>query len=222
MNRAPNAALRRLMTEAGWGNGQLARATNRIAAESGTELHYGASTVTYWLRGVLPRPGARPAILEALSRRLGRQVTAAEAGFTADPLPQEGADTVSHLVDIGRADVDPSRRALLGASVYIAPLAVPAYGELAGRPEASRGGRTTRIGAADVATVRTMTERIADILDELGGGHARPMAAAFLVNTVGPYLRADATEPVRRSMLAAASDLVYLMGWMAMYETEHG
>jgi hypothetical protein len=27
-----------------------------------------------------------------------------------------------------------------------------------------------------------MTGKVADILDELGGGHARPMAAAFLVN----------------------------------------
>jgi hypothetical protein len=66
-----------------------------------------------------------------------------------------------------------------------------------------------------------MTERIADILDELGGGHARPMAAAFLVNTVVPYLHADASEVVRKDMLASASDLVYLTGWMAMYEKAH-
>ncbi|MGW5676010.1 hypothetical protein ACWEV4_13175 [Streptomyces sp. NPDC003860] len=49
-----------------------------------------------------------------------------------------------------------------------------------------------RVGAAHVAAVRTMTDRIADILDELGGAHARPMAAAFLVNTVVPWLRAEA------------------------------
>jgi hypothetical protein len=67
-----------------------------------------------------------------------------------------------------------------------------------------------------------MTERIADILDELGGGHARPMAAAFLVNTVGPYLRAQASDEVRKDLLSAVSDLVYLTGWMAMYERAHG
>ncbi|MEU0041342.1 hypothetical protein ABZ063_47325, partial [Streptomyces sp. NPDC006333] len=50
-----------------------------------------------------------------------------------------------------------------------------------------------------------MTKRIADILDEFGAGHARPMAAAFLVNTVGPWLRAQASEPVKQDMLAAAS-----------------
>lgn len=67
-----------------------------------------------------------------------------------------------------------------------------------------------------------MTDKIADILDELGGAHARPMAAAFLVNTVVPWLRAQATDSVQRDMWAAASDLVYLTGWMAMYERDHG
>ena len=209
------------MGEAGWGNGQLARATNRVAAELGVRINYSASTVTYWLRGVQPRPEVRPAISEALSRCLGRPVTSDEAGFGSESAVVE-PDAVSGLVDLGRADMDPSRRSVIAASVYSAALAVPAYSDLAGRLEASRRGRTTRIGPGEVATVRTMTKRIADILDELGGGHARPMAAAFLVNTVGPYLRADATGPVRKSLLAAASDLVYLTGWMAMYETEHG
>lgn len=221
MERAPNEDLRRLMSEAGWGNGQLARATNRVAAELGIHIDYGASTVTYWLRGVQPRAEVRPAITEALSRRLGRPVTSAEAGFGTHGAAV-ASDAVSGVVDLGRADMDPSRRSVIAASVYSAALAVPAYSDLARRLEASRAGRTTRIGQGEVATVRTMTERIADILDELGGGHARPMAAAFLVNTVGPYLRADATGPVRKSLLAAASDLVYLTGWMAMYETEHG
>jgi tetratricopeptide (TPR) repeat protein len=67
-----------------------------------------------------------------------------------------------------------------------------------------------------------MTDKIADILDELGGAHARPMAAAFLVNTVVPWLRAEATTTVQRDVWAAASDLVYLTGWMAMCERDHG
>lgn len=96
----------------------------------------------------------------------------------------------------------------------------------AGEAHAEESERATkptgRIGPGEVATVRTMTDRIADILDELGGGHARPMAAAFLVNAVAPYLRARAAEPVRNNMLSAASELTCLTGWMAMYEREHG
>jgi hypothetical protein len=118
--------------------------------------------------------------------------------------------------------MDPSRRALLGAGLYSAALAIPRYEDVAGRIEHVSAGRTVRIGRSDVETVERMTERIADILDDLGGGHARPMAAAFLVNTVGPYLRADGTDDVKRAMRAAASDLTYLTGWMAMYEREHG
>jgi hypothetical protein len=117
--------------------------------------------------------------------------------------------------------MDPSRRGVLSAGVYSAAMAVPGFEEVLGRSATATSSRTARIGEGEVATVRTMTERIADILDELGGGHARPMAAAFLVNTVAPYLHASATEAVRKSMLAAASDLVYLTGWMAMYERRH-
>ena len=223
--RTPNRGLAALMTEARWGNGQLARAVNRAGAESGFALGYDESAVSHWLGGTVPRRQVRPVVLEVLSRRLGRPVTSQEAGFgrasgAADP--DADADPVSGTMDLGRADMDPSRRSVLAAGMYSAALMAPEYGELHGRLEASHAGRTTRIGAPEVATVRTMTERIAAILDELGGAHARPMAAAFLVNTVGPYLKASASGPVKADMLAAASDLVYLTGWMAMYEKAHG
>jgi tetratricopeptide (TPR) repeat protein len=48
------------------------------------------------------------------------------------------------------------------------------------------------------------------------------MAAAFLVNTVAPYMRCDSTEDVRKAMLSAASDLCYLTGYMAVDEGFHG
>lgn len=122
--------------------------------------------------------------------------------------------------------MDPSRRKLLAAGVYSAALSVPAFSALTAAASAADQERITRpsgrIGSGEVATVRRMTDKIADILDELGGGHARPMAAAFLVNTVAGYLHADASEKVHRDMLSAASDLTYLTGWMAMYERAHG
>ncbi len=136
---------------------------------------------------------------------------------------QVGRDVPGRLTDFCAEYTNPARRRLLAASLYSATLAVPAFAGPA-RAEGSGGGArsTGRIGPGEVATVRTMTDRIADILDELGGGHARPMAAAFLVNTVAPYLRAPATEPVRTGMLSAAADLTYLTGWMAMYERRQG
>lgn len=228
-DRQPNEGLTRLYRESGWTLRQFAQAVNRVATEQGKPTQYERPSAHQWLAGHLPKEAVRPLILEAFSRRLERPVTHAEAGF---PLPvAETAtlaptvvplDTVEGLVTIGREDMDPSRRDVLAMSLYATALPVPVYADLSSRAEARTKGRTTRIGAGEVTVVRTMTERIADILDELGGGHARPMAAAFLVNTVAPYLYADASESVRRDMLSAASDLVYLAGWMAMYEKAHG
>ncbi|MFF7195903.1 hypothetical protein ACFZAM_19675 [Streptomyces sp. NPDC008079] len=225
----PNQGLRALLSEARWSQVELAAAVNRAASEVGVPVSCDKSNVNKWLSGTRPQAKWRPLILEAFSRRLGRPVTHAEAGLppsvaetaTLAALTMPG-DTVEGLVTIGREDMDPSRRKFFTTTLYAAALPIPAYIDLAGRSEAHATGRATRIGAGEVATVRTMTDRIADILDELGGGHARPMAAAFLVNTVAPYLRADASETVRKDMLAAASDLVYLTGWMAMYEKAHG
>ncbi|KOT92672.1 hypothetical protein ADK86_20160 [Streptomyces sp. NRRL F-5755] len=223
--RTSNTKLTCLLREAAWSGQQFANAVNRAGAEAGLTLRYEQSAVAHWLSGTMPRPQVRPVVLEALARRLGRPVTHAEAGFPAPPggaRPGDGS-AVEELLDLSRDDMDPSRRGVLQAGLYSAALAVPLFADLAGRAEAAvRPGRTGRVGPAQVETVRAVTDRVADILDEFGGGHARPMAAAFLVNSVGPWLTAPATERVHRDLLAAAADLTYLTGWMAMYERAHG
>ncbi|MGO4457739.1 hypothetical protein AB4039_10585 [Streptomyces sp. M-16] len=222
-SRTPNTGLSTLLEQAGWSRSQFASIVNRIGAEAGFALTYGQPAVSQWVAGHQPRPQVRALIIEAFERKLARPVTYAEAGL-APPDGPAGADTVRDLVDLGRADMDPSRRRVIAVGVFSAALAIPLFPSLAraDSPEPIRPGKaTTRVGQAQVGAVEVMTDRIADILDELGAGHARPMAAAFLVNTVGPWLKAEAAAPVRRSMLAAASDLVYLTGWMAMYERQH-
>jgi hypothetical protein len=187
-------------------------------------LHYDQSAVSHWLSGTMPRARVRPIIAEVFARRLKRPVTLQEAGLasTGAATAPEGGETVDDLLELGKADMDPSRRGVLTTALYSAALTVPGFPDLAGTGQAAQARPTSRIGDGEVEIVRSMTERIADILDTFGGGHARPMAAAFLVNTVSPYLHADASEAHRSAMLSAASDLVYLTGWMAMYEREHG
>ncbi|WEH37547.1 hypothetical protein PZB75_16105 [Streptomyces sp. AM 4-1-1] len=212
--------------ESGWTLRQFAQAVNRIGTEHGTPLKYQQPSVHQWLGGHLPKESVRPLILEALARRLNRPVTRDEAGFPTLPQPHSRPTTAEELIDLGRQDMDPSRRKLLAAGLYSAALSVPAFSALVSEASADDHDRLTRptgrIGPGEVDTVRRMTGKIADILDELGGGHARPMAAAFLVNTVAGYLHADASDEVHRNMLSAASDLTYLTGWMAMYERAHG
>lgn len=219
-----NAGLTELLDEANWSLTQCARAVNRAGQEAGMSLHYDQSAVSHWVSGTMPRAKVRPIIVEAFARKLKRPVTLSEAGL-ADMDPAAGSgrgETVDDLLELGKADMDPSRRGVLTKALYSAALVVPGYPELAGTDRAVTARRAARVGASEVEIVRSMTERIADILDLFGGGHARPMAAAFLVNTVSPYLRADAASAVRADLLSAASDLVYLTGWMAMYEREHG
>ncbi|MEU3862764.1 hypothetical protein AB0F03_36580 [Streptomyces sp. NPDC028722] len=224
--RTPNPALADLLDQARWTRTQLAQQVNRLGPQAGLQLTYDRTAVAHWIAGTPPKSEVRPLILEALSARLGRPVTHEEAGLqpaaSVDGSPP--VDTVEELINLGRADMDPSRRRLLTTTLFSAALAVPAFQQTsrAASDPASASKATTRIGVSQVRAVRSMTERIADILDEFGAGHARPMAAAFLVNTVGPWLRAQASESVKRDILAAASDLTYLTGWMAMYEKAHG
>jgi hypothetical protein len=220
--RTPNTALTALMQSGGIGNAQLARRVNAAGRELGLRLHYDKTSVSHWLAGSVPKPGARPAVTEALSRLLGRHVTCGELGWPTDAGLAADRGVATGVIDLSRADMDPSRRGVLKTGMYAAALTVPRFEDVVGRSDAATAGRTLHIGRSDVATVRTMTDKVADILDQVGAGHARPMAAAFLVNTVGPYLRASGTDQVTRDMRAAVADFVYLTGWMAMYENEQG
>ncbi|MFF2850208.1 tetratricopeptide repeat protein [Streptomyces sp. NPDC058001] len=222
--REPNAGLARLIGEAGWTHAQLARQTNAVGTETGTPLRYDESAVTHWLNGTVPREPARRCILEALRRKLNRHVTHAEAGFP--PAKREDSattgDTVEGLIELGRQDMDPSRRGVLGAGLFSVALTIPGWPDVLGRLEAFKSGRATRIGMHEVQMVIDMTTKVSELDDQFGGRHARPMAAAFLVNTVADYLHADAPDDVRKAMMAAASDLSYLTGYMAVDEGLHG
>ncbi|MEJ8647126.1 tetratricopeptide repeat protein [Streptomyces sp. MS1.AVA.3] len=218
----PNTGLERLYRESGWTLRQFAQDVNRVGTERGTPFRYREPSVHQWLNGHLPKEEARPAILEALSRRLHRPVTNSEAGF---PLPKESStepSTVEGLLDLGRLDMDPSRRSFLNAALFSVALTIPEWPDVVGRMEAAQTSETRRIGLPEVNMVISMTERVSDLDDQFGGRHARPMAAAFLVNTVAPYLRAEASESVRKAIMSAASDLCYLTGYMTVDEGLHG
>ncbi|MEU7568484.1 tetratricopeptide repeat protein [Streptomyces fradiae] len=223
-NPEPNAGLERLYRETGWTLRQFAQEINRLGTERGTPLRYREPSVHQWLKGHMPKEDVRPLILEALARKLRRPVTHSEAGFRTTPTDQGPAhpSTVEGLLDLGRQDMDPSRRSILGVGLFSVALSIPNWPDVVGRMESVQKGDVQRIGMADVQTVSAMTERISELDDQFGGRTARPMAAAFLVNTAAPYLRMEAPEPVRKAMMGAVSDLCYLTGYMAVDEGLHG
>ncbi|MVO83975.1 tetratricopeptide repeat protein [Streptomyces sp. p1417] len=221
--REPNEKLKRLLHESSWSESRLAREVNRVGAEAGTPLRYGQSAVAHWLSGTMPQRKVRRYVLEALARKLQRPVTHAEAGFPVTALPPTTQpDTVEELIELGRYDMDPSRRGVLGATLFSVALTIPDWPDVVGRLEAVRTGRSRRIGFREVDAVAAVTEKVSELDDQFGGRHARPMAAAFLVNTVAPHLTADASDDVRKALLSATSDLLYLTGFMAVDEGVHG
>ena len=223
-DRRPNEGLRRLHAATGWTLRQFAQEVNKVATERGKPTRYQNPSVHQWLDGHMPKEEVRPLILEALSRRLKRPVTHAEAGFPAPVYDGHDVSTVEGLLDLGRQDMDPSRRSVIGAGakLFSVALAIPGWQDVVGRMDAIQTGRMQRIGMPEVQSVISMTDRLSDLDDQFGGRYARPMAAAFLVNIVAPYLKADAPSEVREAMMSAASFLCYLTGWMAVDEGLHG
>lgn len=229
--RTPNTELAALIAEARWSNGNLARAVNRLGAEAGLQLSYDDSAVCHWLSGTLPRPPIRPLVCEALARRLRRPITPADAGLGPAYLPPGptdptwlglGTDIVARLIDLARADMDPTRRALLGLGLYSAALAIPGWPEVSQRFQRLRRDPHTHIGQQEVDSVRAMTDHLSSLDDQFGGRAVRPLAAAFMVNTIAPYLRAEAREDIGIQMLSAAADHCYLTGYMAADEGIEG
>ncbi|MFI8459151.1 tol-pal system YbgF family protein [Kitasatospora sp. NPDC085464] len=218
--RTPNGKFAALVAECRWAsNGEFARAVNRAGTEAGYKLRYDESAVSHWLAGTRPMAKYRTVVLEALTRRLGRPVTAFEAGFTDQPDVQpQSTDTVAGLIDLGVMDMDPSRRGVLGAGLYSVALTIPGWPDHLGRFQRLKTDPHTRIGMAEVESVIAMTEKISELDDQFGGRTARPMAAAFMVNNIAPYLKATASDEVRKAMLSAAADHLYLTGYMAVDE----
>ncbi|MFD5557027.1 tetratricopeptide repeat protein [Streptomyces sp. NPDC127068] len=222
--RTPNERLARLHAEAGWTARQFARAVNRVGTERGTPTKYQQPSVSQWIAGTsTPKEAARPLVLEALARKLRRPITHTDAGFPHPGNQSARAGTVDALIDLGTADMLPGRRSVLGAvSLFSVALTIPGWPDVIGRMESVQSGATTRIGMSDVELVTEMTDQLNAIYNKRGGRPSRPMAAAFLTNTVVPYLRADAPEDVRKSMMTAAAFLCYITGWMAVDEGLHG
>ncbi|TDD28861.1 hypothetical protein E1287_32155, partial [Actinomadura sp. KC06] len=77
--------MRGLLAEANWSGRELAEAVNACGSEIAYELRYQRGAVSHWLSGMRPRPPVPGLIAEALSRRLGRPITLADAGFESAP-----------------------------------------------------------------------------------------------------------------------------------------
>jgi tetratricopeptide (TPR) repeat protein len=214
--RVPNNALRALLTECAWSGGDLARAVNAVAAESGLRLSYGRASAAQWLAGGCPRPPVPELVAEALSRRLGRTVTVSGAGFPPGTgRPAKAGTLPARLV---RLAGEPAKRVPSRLDVYrLALLTVPGF------PEAAAAPGTGTVSRAELDAARAALKVFSDADGTLGGGAVRVPVAGYLANTVSPWLHAGATSPeVHRELLQVAAELTYLCGFLCFDDNLHG
>ncbi|MCX4658827.1 hypothetical protein [Streptomyces uncialis] len=217
--RVPNDRLRALLAEAAWTSAAFARAVNSAGAEIGRALSYDRTSVAHWLAGARPRHPVPDLVAEVLSRKLGRSITAAVAGFPDGSARRAGligprgrAGAVARLAELTSTDADPVYRLPLQQSPYLAAdHGKPRWRESAAR-RTGPGVRTAGppVGRAEVASLRTAVRVFATGLDLHGGGHADAALAAFLADDLVPWLNRPAKEKVRRELLTEAAHLVFV------------
>ncbi|MDI3390644.1 helix-turn-helix transcriptional regulator, partial [Streptomyces sp. B-S-A8] len=139
--------------------------------------------------------------------------------LSAEDNEPEHVDTVTSVMRLGGSDVD--RRQFLTASAAVGLAALDLTDAEAVARRVARPG-PIRVGAGEVAAVRTMTTTLGNAASELGGGHARHLAVRYLTLDVQRWLNGRFTEAVGRDLYAATSELVQLIGWMARDEGMDG
>ncbi|MCX5605537.1 hypothetical protein OOK29_46200 [Streptomyces phaeochromogenes] len=163
-------------------------------------------------------------IVEALSQKLNRPVSLAEAGFDEKPENDHISRSLLHQEDIaatlelaerlGQADVE--RREF----IYLLPFSVgaavtPQRNWLLHLLEFEGGTSAERLTSRQVDGMRSMLKLFLDADNEFGGQHARSALSSYLRNDVVPMLYAVSGNDVTRSdMFSAAAELYMTLGWM--------
>ncbi|MEU7041489.1 Tat pathway signal protein [Streptomyces varsoviensis] len=230
MARVRNVRLEAVVRELGWPQERLAAHFRRTAVENRADelISVTRSHINQWIRG--SRPGGRaPTILrETLSRGLGRVVTLTEIGLAPDGGTQAVADwdvdTLVALADLGGADMD--RRDLLANSAYsLAGAALPAdrwWEDTLQRARTRSSVSRFTVADAHVESVREAMAFFSRRDQRLGGRAGHAALIAYLKTDVADYVSGRfPSERVRRDLMAAAGELVYLAGWMAFDSSEH-
>ncbi|UYM24815.1 transcriptional regulator [Streptomyces albus] len=223
--RQPNERLQALIQEAGCSNAGLARRVNMCGAEHGLDLRYDKTSVARWLRGQQPRGRAPGIIAEALGRKLGRTVTIDEIGMANGKNLASGVGlqfsptvlgAIEQVCELWRSDVG-RRDFLSGSTVASSALVEPSRDWLISVPDGQVSRQAgPRVGQADVAAVRAMTQALVDLDHQYGSGHVRPVVVHYLNSVVSGLLAGSYREAVGRDLFSAVSRLTELAGYMAV------
>jgi hypothetical protein len=220
--RSANGDLERVWARTGWSRKELARRVNRRGQSRGLHLNTDASRVRAWFAGQQPQLPVPAILCELFSEHFGYPVLLEAIGLAADADTDIGLSyqsslrtTVAVVADLGRNDVH--RRGFLCSAPFVAAAAVaPSRDWLLATLDATRPRPGGRVGHEQVAAIREAFNvyQEADVMR--GGGHARRALAQYVTGQVLPLVRnADPETDSGASLFAAASQHVYLLGWMA-------
>ncbi|WP_329116228.1 regulator [Streptomyces sp. NBC_01465] len=83
-------------------------------------------------------------------------------------------------------------------------------------------GPGQRVGAGDIAALRSVGELFRSLDHAYGGGHARQALVRYLEHEAEPMLRGTYGEATGRRLFAATADLTRLAGWTSYDIAAHG
>ncbi|MDT9682817.1 hypothetical protein RND61_12150 [Streptomyces sp. TRM76323] len=213
--------LRSLIKEAGWSGEDFAKAVNSVGAEAGLALRYSRASVSQWTAGGRPRPPVPHVIAEALSRRLGRAVTAADIGWD-DALGRWGdrslPERLAELAAAAGSDRDAASRV---AVYHLAALEDVGWRGARDRPLGA-GGQAGPLGREELEVAAIMVRLLSEADRIYGAGPFKSAASGYLAQMVGLWLRAPVDEGLRTGFLAVASQLARLSGFMSFDDEAHG
>ncbi|MFD8390530.1 hypothetical protein ACFV2N_15305 [Streptomyces sp. NPDC059680] len=228
-----NARLAALMDEGGFSHKSLARAVIVAAARSGEDVTCDHTYVSRWLKGSIPRGDMPRFIIDAIGRKVGRQLTIDDVGMgdaavsAMEPdlgldfadRPETVATTVADLWRADLAQAEPLVRALPDSAAWneasVRWLVSPPDGEL------TRLGNVS-VGVVDVDMVRSTADAFSTLDGKFGGGHARRALIQYLHTDVRPMLNGKYSDSVGKQLHSAVAEALLLAGWMSYDSGLHG
>ncbi|MFD3463787.1 hypothetical protein ACFWVM_29075 [Nocardia fluminea] len=163
---------------------------------------------------------------DVISRRAQIRVTTYDLGL-GDPGDDRAlvyhsswTETIESVADLGRADVD--RRTFLITAPFAASATLgPSRDWLLNTLDQLPGDRP-HVHLDDVAKIRNKFAEFQQMDIFKGGGEGRLRLAKYTSDRVIPLLRRPQQDDVRSALYGAAAEQVYLLGWMAYDNGEHG
>jgi tetratricopeptide (TPR) repeat protein len=221
-----NPSLRVLLNDAGLSNAALGRDVVRLGAKEGVHLGTTPTSVQRMLTGTQPRWPVPRLVAQALSHRLGREVTVSECGFVdQSPIERDPYDglqsadsmheTVRSVVSLSDRDMN-RRNFLLGTAFSAAAFAEPALFAMTVPPaQITEQAAGRRIGHSDVEILQEHFDHLWRLDHRYGSGRVREQGVRLLNSEAMNLLKGSYSAKVGSALLRVVAQTSWLAGSMS-------